>query len=298
MGLTLRHIEVIRAVLQEGSVTGAARLLSVSQPALSRTLKNAESRIGVQIFERRAGRMSPTPEAFALQRDIERVYREVESVARTSADLRNLRSGRLEIACNPSVALTLVAVVLGELTATSPDVRVSIQTALNYEVVELVRSRGADIGLAWDVPRQPDVAATEIGQSRLVCLLPQDHPLAAKRSISAKDLHNVPLISFNSTLPIGVATESAFLQAGATRRIGIDIGQTVVAAALARAGACAGIAIVDQLSVRTPPPGLVTRPFTPRRTLKLFSVTRPEQLSLVARHFADRVAVLAREAVV
>jgi DNA-binding transcriptional LysR family regulator len=298
MGLTLRHIEVIRAVLQEGSVTGAARLLSVSQPALSRTLKNAESRIGVQIFERRAGRMSPTPEALALQRDIERVYREVESVARTSADLRNLRSGRLEIACNPSVALTLVAAVLGELTATSPDVRVSIQTALNYEVLELVRSRGADIGLAWDIPRQPDIAATEIGQSRLVCLLPQDHPLAAKRSISAKDLHNVPLISFNSTLPIGVATESAFSQAGATRRIGIDIGQTFVAAALARAGACAGIAIVDQLSVRTPPAGLVTRPFTPRRMLKLFSITRPEQLSLVARHFADRVAVLAREAVV
>ena len=50
MSLTLRHIEVIRAVLQEGSVTGAARLLAVSQPALSRTLKNAEGRIGYLVI--------------------------------------------------------------------------------------------------------------------------------------------------------------------------------------------------------------------------------------------------------
>jgi DNA-binding transcriptional LysR family regulator len=295
MGLTLRHIEVIRAVLKEGSVTGAARLLLVSQPALSRTLKNAESRMGVLMFERRAGRMWPTPEALSLQRDIERVYREVESVERTSGDLRNLRSGRLEIACNPSVASTLVAIALGELSTSSPDVRVSIQTALNYEVVELVRTRSADVGFAWDVPRHLDVVATEIGQSRLVCLLPDGHPLAARRTISAKHLDSVPLISFNSTLPIGLATESSFAEAGATRRIGIDIGQSFVAAALVRAGA--GIAIVDQLSVREPPQGLVTRPFLPRRVVKLFAVTRAERLSLIARQFADRIAELAQEMV-
>ena len=90
MGLTLRHIEVVLAVLREGSVTGAARLLAVSQPALSRTLKNAESRIGLQLFERRSGRLSPTPEALTLHRDIERVYREIEAVERAYIDLRQM----------------------------------------------------------------------------------------------------------------------------------------------------------------------------------------------------------------
>jgi DNA-binding transcriptional LysR family regulator len=293
MGLTLRHIEVIRAVLQEGSVTGAARLLAVSQPALSRTLKNAESRMGVQMFERLAGRMSPTPEALSLQRDIERAYREIEAVERTSADLRNLRSGRLEIACNPSMASTLVATAVGELTAASPDVRVSIQTALNYEVVELVRKRGADLGFAWDVPRQPDVIATQIGQSALVCLMPKGHALASRSSISAKDLHGLPIISFNSTLPIGFATESAFAEMGATRRISIEIGQSFVAMALVRAGA--GIAIIDQLSLRNSPTDLVAKPFTPKRVVKLFSVVRPERLSLVAQSFAQAIAILAAE---
>lgn len=295
MSLTLRHIEVIRAVLQEGSVTGAARLLAVSQPALSRTLKNAETRIGMLLFERRGGRMAPTPEALTLQRDIERVYREIEAVERTSGDLRNLRGGRLTVACNPSVASTLVATVLGQTRSVAPDARVSVQTALNYEVVELVRTRSADLGYAWDVPRQPEVVATEIGRSRLVCLLPPGHALAARKSVSAKDLHGVPLISFGSTLPIGFETESAFAEAGATRRIGIEIGQSFVAAAMVRAGA--GIAIVDQLSVGAVAQDLVARPFLPRRFVRLCAITRPERPSLLAKAFADRIARLAGDVV-
>lgn len=291
MALTLRHIEVIRAVLQEGSVTGAARRLAVSQPALSRTLKNAESRIGMQLFERRGGRLAATPEALTLQRDIERVYREIEAVERTSGDLRNLRGGRLAVACNPSVASTLVAVALGQMTTVAPEVRVSIQTALNYEVVELVRTRSVDIGYAWDVPRQSEVVATELGRSRLMCLLPAGHALAARRSVSARDLNGVPLISFNATLPIGFETESAFAEAGAMRRIGVEVGQTFVAAALVRAGA--GIAVVDQLSLGALASDLVARPFLPRRFVRLFAITRPERPSLLAKQFAERIARLA-----
>lgn len=291
MALTLRHIEVIRAVLQEGSVTGAARRLAVSQPALSRTLKNAESRIGMQLFERRGGRLAATPEALTLQRDIERVYREIEAVERTSGDLRSLRGGQLSVACNPSVASTLVAAALGEAAQAAPQVRVSIQTALNYEVVELVRTRSADIGYAWDVPRQSEVVATELGRSRLVCLLPAGHPLAARRSVSARDLNGVPLVSFNATLPLGFETESAFAEAGAMRRIGVEVGQTFVAASLVRAGA--GIAVVDQLSLRALGTDLVVRPFLPRRFVRLFAITRPERPSLLAKAFADRIARLA-----
>jgi DNA-binding transcriptional LysR family regulator len=84
MALTLRHIEVIRAVLRAGTVTGAARQLAVSQPALSRTLKNAETRLGLQLFERRSGRLSPTPEVLALQRDIEKARSRPSSARRPS----------------------------------------------------------------------------------------------------------------------------------------------------------------------------------------------------------------------
>lgn len=293
MPLTLRHIEVIRAVLRAGTVTSAARQLSVSQPALSRTLKSAESSLGLLLFERRGGRLSPTPEALALQRDIEKAYAEIEAIGRASADLHDVRGGRLAVVCNPSVAATLVAAALGRMSATAPGIRVSIQTALNHEVIEVVRARAADVGFAWDVPEHPAVVATEIGRSRLVCIVPTNHPLAAAKAVSARDLHEVPLISFSTTLPIGAALESAFAEAGATRRIGIEVGQTFVAAALVREHA--GIGVVDELAIGELQQGLVVKPFLPQRVVRLYAVMRPERPSLVAQAFLDAVTRIAAE---
>jgi DNA-binding transcriptional LysR family regulator len=293
MGLTLRHIEVIRAVLRAGTVTRAARNLAVSQPALSRTLKSAESRLGLVLFERRSGRLSPTPEALALHRDIEKAYAQIEAVERASTDLRQVRGGRLAIVCNPSVAATLVAVALGRLTKSAPDLRISLQTALNHEVIEVVRAGAADVGFAWDVPEHAAVVATEIGQSRLVCIVPQGHPLAAGKTVSARELHEVPLISFSATLPIGAALDSAFAESRATRRIGVEVGQTFVAASLVKQRA--GIAVVDELAIGELQDGLVVKPFLPKRVVRLYAVMRPERPSLIARAFLDAVTAIAAE---
>ena len=293
MALTLRHIEVIRAVLRAGTVTSAARQLAVSQPALSRTLKNAESRLGLLLFERRSGRLSPTPEALALHRDIEKAYAEIEAVERASSGLRDVRAGRLSVVCNPSVAATLVAAALSRLTRTAPDLHISVHTALNHEVIDVVRSRSADVGFAWDVPDHPSVVSTEIGRSRLVCIVPQDHALATAKAVSARQLHDVPLITFSASLPIGAALESAFAGARAKRRIGIEVGQTFVAASLVREGA--GIAVVDELAIGERHDGLAVLPFVPRRVLRLCAVTKRERLSLLAQTFLDAVAAIATE---
>ena len=293
MALTLRHIEVIRAVLRAGTVTSAARQLAVSQPALSRTLKSAESRLGLLLFERRGGRLWPTPEALAIHRDIEKAYAEIEAVERASTDLRQVRGGRLAVVCNPSVAVTLVAAALGRMTKSAPGIRVSLQTALNYEVIECVRARSADVGFAWDVPEHPAVVATEIGQSRLVCIVPTGHPLAAAKAVSARQLHEVPLISFSATLPIGAALDSAFAEAGATRRIGIEVGQTFIAASLVKEHA--GIGIVDELAIGELQQGLVVKTFLPQRVVRLYAVMRPERPSMVAQAFLESVAAIAAE---
>ena len=293
MGLTLRHIEVIRAVLRAGTVTGAARQLAISQPALSRTLKNAETRVGLQLFERRSGRLWPTPEALALQRDIEKAYAEIEAVERASTDLRDVRGGRLAVVCNPSMAATLVAAALGRMTRAAPALRVSLKTALNHEVIELVRAGSADVGFAWEVPEHPGVVATEIGQARLVCIVPTGHVLANAKTVSARELHEVPLITFNTTLPIGAALASAFDESRATRRIGIEVGQTFIAASLVKEGA--GIGIVDELALGSVPHGLVIKPFLPKRVVRLYAVVRPERLSLIAQALLDAVAAVAAE---
>lgn len=65
-GINLRQVEAFRAVMQSGSITAAAELMSVTQPAVSRLIKYFESRIGFALFTREKGRIRPTAEAFSL----------------------------------------------------------------------------------------------------------------------------------------------------------------------------------------------------------------------------------------
>ena len=282
-GLTLRHIEVIRAVLRAGTLTGAAKQLAVSQPGLTRTLRNAEMRIGLMLFERRSGRLHPTPEALALYPDIEKVYGEIEAIQRATADLRHVRGGRL----------TIVAKAVGALSQTNPRLRIALHTALNYEIVERVRAKSADVGLAWDVLPNPALTITEIVDVRLVCVLRADDPLAKRKVIKPDDLEGRPLISFTGMLPIGEALDRAFATSGISRRIDIEIGQSFIAIALVKAGA--GVAVVDEMLVDSLRDGVVVKPFAPASQVRLCAITRTERLSLVAQAFLQSIMKAAAE---
>jgi DNA-binding transcriptional LysR family regulator len=285
MGLSLRQIEVVRAVLRAGTLTHAARQLGVSQPGISRVLRNAEDRLGMELFERRAGRLHPTPEALALYPEIEKVYAEIDSIQRTAEDLRSLRGGRLSVVSIPSIATTILAGAIGRLTAAHPDLRITLRTVLNYEVVESLRTGAAELGFAFDVPDNPAVVATEIGTSQLVCVVPKGHRLAEAGSISARDLEGEPLVSFSRTLAIGAAVESAFVEMGATRRIAIEVGQSFLACALVNAGA--GVAVIDDLGIGDLPRGLLVKPFRPKHAVRLHALFRPDRLSLPAQALMD-----------
>ena len=78
--LTLRQIEVISAIMVTGTVGGAARLLNVSSPGISRVMKHAEASVGVKLFSRRGGRYTRTPQANAIFNQINRVYDKVEDL--------------------------------------------------------------------------------------------------------------------------------------------------------------------------------------------------------------------------
>lgn len=78
--LTLRQMEVVRAVMIAGSIQGAANLLHVSAPGISRLIKHTEDGLGFRLFERRAGVFVPAPEAHAIFAMLNQVYRQVENL--------------------------------------------------------------------------------------------------------------------------------------------------------------------------------------------------------------------------
>ena len=106
--MRLRHIEVFHAVYNCGSITGAAKLLNVSQPSVSKVLAHAEQQLGFPLFNRHKGKIVPTREAERLINHVNHAYRNINELRRVSKNLGSAESGVIRIAVTPALGIDIV----------------------------------------------------------------------------------------------------------------------------------------------------------------------------------------------
>src|SRR6185312_15896307 len=106
--MRLRYIELFHAVLNTGSLTGAAKLLNISQPAASKALQHAEHQLGFALFSRVRGRLQPTQEALLLRHRVEKIIQELHDLQRLTANIGRAESYPLRVTCTPTLAQALV----------------------------------------------------------------------------------------------------------------------------------------------------------------------------------------------
>lgn len=270
--LNMRQIEVFRLVMLTGSITDAARALAVSQPGITRMIRNVESRLGVSLFLRRKGKLIATAEAQALYREVQRVYQGIQTVQDVAAGLKGGAAGHLRVLSSPNMALEVVPRALARLGRDYPDVRLSVEVVPAAEMVTRLVTRGAEIGISSVVPDHPLLDSAPLGEWQLVCLIPPKHPLLARKRPGIDDLLRYRLVSFApDTIQGGVIR--AWLDERSIRPdISIEVRSGQLACALVRAGL--GIAFVDDItahSFRTQ--GLVAHPVSESPRFPISAVT-------------------------
>jgi DNA-binding transcriptional LysR family regulator len=243
MLLTLRQLQVVRAVSQWGSVTRASLALGISQPAVSMLLRESAGIAGFPLFVRRQGRLQPTAETKVLIADLDRIFEGVDRVNRLIEDMRDQKVGMVHVAATPTLADNLVPPAVALFRKGRPQVRVTIHTMDNLSVVASVAKEQVDFGLALSPAGWREGRVLELGVANLVCIVPKDHALATQPRVTPHDLADVPLISFSRSLPLGHLVEQMFRMAGVPQRIAMEVNQSSLACALVRAGA--GAAILD-----------------------------------------------------
>lgn len=243
MSLSLRQLEIVRAVCRFGSVTAAATAMEISQPAVSMTLRDCARVVGFPLFQRRQGRLQPTAETQVLLPELERVFDGVERIDRLLADMREPRIGAVQIAVTPALADHLIPSAIASFQAARPRIHLTLRTMDNLSVVDAVTQDHVDFGLVLTPLGQPEARLVPLCTGTLICVVPIGHKLATLPAVSPADLEPYPLISFSRSLPLGHLVESAFQRAGMARRIGLEVNQSSLACALVRAGA--GVAVID-----------------------------------------------------
>jgi DNA-binding transcriptional LysR family regulator len=204
-GMNFKQIEAFRTVMLTGSMTLAAQQLHTSQPNVSRIIGKLEGEIGLQLFERHAGRIVPTRAAEAFAREVERAFVGLDSVAEAARSIREFGAGTLRVAAAASVSMSVLPVALRAFSARYPSVRVVVDTSESSVIAHWVATRHCDIGFASYVADKPGVVATLLHSENAVCVMPADHRLARRRRITPHDLQGERFIS----LPIGSASRRA-----------------------------------------------------------------------------------------
>lgn len=112
--MRLRHIEIFQAIIQAGTISGAARLLNVSQPNVSRVLNHAEQQLGFALFERRTQGMIATEEARRLIPNVQELFRNLQSISALTEQIKIGKEHAVRLGAAHAFGQTIVAPALVE----------------------------------------------------------------------------------------------------------------------------------------------------------------------------------------
>ncbi|MBL8326132.1 MAG: LysR family transcriptional regulator [Rubrivivax sp.] len=242
--LNPRQIEAFRWVMLRGSVTGAAAALGVSQPAISRLVRDLETDTGLTLFERRGNHLLPTPEATLLLAEAERYATGLHALTRFAADLRAHRGGRLRVAALPAMAMGFLPRFASKFIEGRERAKMHLSGMPSHLVIDAVQVGQADIGLAAAPPERPGLQIESL-DSRAVLAVPSGHRLARRRSVSLPDLAGERVVALSEPTIFSVHTDT--LLAGIAHDVVATTPLSGIACALVAEGL--GVAIVDPFSV-------------------------------------------------
>ncbi|MFJ2261820.1 LysR family transcriptional regulator [Streptomyces sp. NPDC087844] len=179
MQLDLNLLTVLDALLEEGSVMGAAERLHLSSPAVSRTLGRLRAVTGDDILVRTGHSMAPTPYAVSVREEVHRLVRQAHEVLSPIRELDPAAMDRtFTIQCHDAVAASLLPVLVGRIQQQAPGVQLRALAENSVDTDDLRHGR-VDLELGDSRPSMPEFRSEPLGNDRFVVAMRADHPCAA-----------------------------------------------------------------------------------------------------------------------
>lgn len=191
---SIRQIEVVRTLARRRHFGLAAKDLGVSQPALTRSLKQLEAHLGVPLFDRRG--VEPTLFGEIVLRHGERAAAQFQELTRELALAKGIEIGELRVSAGPYPADISATKAIGLLTARHPMLAIDLRVASWTRIVEDVRESRIDLGFAdiSEAALDPELQTEPIRGSQLRFFCAAGHPLAAKARVTLEDLIEYPWV--------------------------------------------------------------------------------------------------------
>lgn len=285
--LNLRQVEAFRALLITGSVTKAAEIMHVTQPAVSRLIADFERAVGIKLFDRDRRKLAPTKECMALFQEVQRTYAGLEHISRAANAIRTMQTGYLSIVAMPILSAGFMPDVIAAFNAERSSVAISLWTWPREQALDWISSRQYDLGFVTMPVADSALTVEPFPELESVCILPLGHRLAAQEYVAPEDLRDESLVSLTAGSPHRHAVDTVLREHTISPRSLIEARSAAVILELVARSV--GVAILGPLAVHAGVASrVVARPFRPAipfQAALVYPTGLP--LSRVARRFAE-----------
>jgi DNA-binding transcriptional LysR family regulator len=246
----IRALDILVTVAQRGSISAAADVHRISQPAASMRLRSLEQALGMTLLERLPTGSRLTPAGEVAVGWASEVVKAVENLMACAAAVRREERTRLRVAASMTVAEYLLPSWIRQLGNEDPDLAVSLQMGNTARVAELVGSLEVDLGFVEGLLPPAGLHSRPLGHDDLVLVVSPDHPWARRQvPLSATEVAATPVVVREQ----GSGTRETFAEAlrehGLEVRPLMQLGSTTAIKAAAVAGT--GPAVLSGLAVQT-----------------------------------------------
>lgn len=245
-GVSLRHIEIFHAVVTTGNLTEAATLLHTSQPTVSRELARLEKLLGLQLFERVRGRLQPTVQGLQLFEEVQRSWYGLDRIISAAEGLKQFRQGELSVACLPVFSQSLLPLLCQPFMQRYPDLSLNIIPQESPLLEEWLSAQRYDLGLTETIQTPAGTVRSALFTGDEVCVLPADHALAQRATLTPADFSAQNYISLSRTDSYRQILDGIFAEHGVQRRMVMETHSAASVCAMVRAGI--GVSIVNPLT--------------------------------------------------
>jgi DNA-binding transcriptional LysR family regulator len=195
--MDIRQVGYFAEVAKQKSFTKAASTLHISQPSLSKTIKNLEGEIGTPLFYRGAKGLELTDTGQVFLTNAKNVLDAFDNLTAELDDVGDLKKGEIKIGIPPIIGAAFFSTLISKYIELYPSIQMSLNEVGSNKIKQEVSDGELDIGLICNLPVQKENYETiKLLKDPLMLIVHKDHPLAALEKIQFPDIENVPMILY------------------------------------------------------------------------------------------------------
>jgi DNA-binding transcriptional LysR family regulator len=194
----LRQLEIIRAIADTGSFTGAGEKLHVSQSAISRQILLLEDELGEPVFHRIGRRIRITPAGESLLQLSHRVFQDLQDTVSAISEKQESLGGTMRLVGGMTVCLYVFPTLLSEVRKIHPHLDLKVTVGSAERSIAMLRSGAGDLGLLTLPVEASDLVSVPVLEEELLLVTYPMHPFAKKKQVAPADLNKQAFILFET----------------------------------------------------------------------------------------------------